>query len=83
MKPVKRFVFTRRSATDNCCCVSYPALKGRAKVTSTLRVGYSKYLGLFRQKLIATAPGSDKTMRETAHGNASAVSSSKPFGAFA
>jgi len=59
MKAKSLSFFNRRYATDHCINASYPALKGRAKFTSTLRVRQSEVFATFEAKLLSESRDSE------------------------
>jgi hypothetical protein len=67
MKPETRWFFNRHYATEDSCHSTYPALKGRAKFSPTLRVDLSDSIATFAAKpwlTIRRARNSDQLIGE-------------------
>ena len=62
MKTKSLSFFNRRYATDHCINDSYPALKGRAKFTSTLRVRQSEVFATFEAELLSESCDSESLL---------------------
>ena len=62
MKTKSLSFFNRRYATDHCINDSYPALKGRAKFTLTLRVRQSEVFATFEAELLSESCDSESLL---------------------